>query len=57
MNKLIPALLDLILLRDQHHAWLLSYNTNFDMSPMEMINQGREKEVIEYLKYVIDGPY
>jgi hypothetical protein len=37
--------------------WLQGYNKAFDMSPQEMIDLGREDEVISYLEWAAYGPW
>ncbi len=38
-------------------GWLNGYNTNFGMSPQEMIDLGREDEVVKYLEWAAFGPW
>ena len=42
---------------DMQDRWLNSHNTNFDMHPQQMIDQGREPEVESYLHWAVYGPY
>jgi hypothetical protein len=54
----ITRLLSIIINNEvQKDQWMNGYNHAFDMSPIEMINLGREEEVIRYLMYQIEGPY
>jgi hypothetical protein len=54
----ITRLLSIIVNNEvQQDQWMKGYNHAFDMSPLEMVNLGREKEVIRYLMYQIEGPY
>ena len=58
MKDVTKKLLAAILESEEHQGlWLNSHNTNFGMHPQEMIDQGREDEVISYLLYAIEGPY
>ena len=52
--KLLSIIVNNELQRDQ---WLKGYNHAFDMSPLEMVDLGREEEVGKYLMYQIEGPY
>ena len=57
-NEIINELLKIII--NDHlniRKWLYGYNTHFGMSPYDMIEAGRSKEVISYLMYQIEGPY
>ena len=58
MNK-VKLLLERIINDDpiNQDKWMNGYNHAFGMSPQEMIDQGREEEVIDYLVYQIVGPY
>ena len=53
ITKLLTILLD----KDLHVKWLDSHNTAFGMTPQEMIDSGREEEVLSYLIYAVYGPY
>ena len=56
--KVIIKLLSVIINNEvQQDQWMKGYNYAFDMSPLEMVNLGREEEVIRYLMYQIEGPY
>ena len=56
--KVIIKLLSVIINNEvQRDQWINGYNHAFDMSPLEMVNLGREEEVIRYLMYQIEGPY
>jgi hypothetical protein len=56
--KVIIKLLSVIINNEvQQDQWMKGYNHAFDMSPLEMVNLGREEEVIRYLMYQIEGPY
>jgi hypothetical protein len=58
MNDQIIKLLSIVVNNEvQRDQWMNGYNYAFDMSPLEMINLGREEEVIRYLMYQIEGPY
>lgn len=60
MNNLqiINALLRHIFANDLDiRKWLSGYNRAFDMSPDEMIKQGREEEVVGYLINYVYGPF
>ena len=37
--------------------WLNGYNKAFGMTPQDMINLGREDEVVNYLEWAVYGPY
>jgi len=37
--------------------WLNGYNKAFGMTPQEMIDLGREDEVVNYLEWAAYGPY
>ena len=50
--KVIIKLLSVIINNEvQRDQWINGYNHAFDMSPLEMVNLGREEEVIRYLMY------
>jgi hypothetical protein len=54
----ITRLLSIIVNNEvQQDQWMKGYNHAFGMSPLEMVNLGREEEVIRYLMYQIEGPY
>ena len=42
---------------EDQYLWTSGYNTFFGMSPQEMIDLGREDEVVSYLKWAAYGPY
>lgn len=42
---------------EDQYLWINGYNTFFNMSPQEMIDQGREDEVASYLEWAAYGPY
>lgn len=56
MSK-IKDLLDLLLDDENQTKWVNGYNHAFNMSPKQMIDAGREEEVINYLYYSVYGPY
>ncbi len=57
-TSVIVKLLSIIVNNEvQQDQWMNGYNHAFDMSPLEMVNLGREEEVIKYLMYQIEGPY
>ena len=37
--------------------WLNGHNIHFGMSPQEMIDLGREDEVVKYLEWAAYGPW
>ena len=53
IKKLLTILFD----EDLHDKWLDSHNLVFGMTPQEMIDSGREEEVLSYLDYAVYGPY
>ena len=53
IKKLLTILFD----EDLHDKWLDSHNLEFGMTPQEMIDSGREEEVLSYLDYAVYGPY
>ena len=42
---------------EDQYLWISGYNTFFGMSPQEMIDLGKEDEVIRYLEWAAYGPY
>ena len=56
-DQIIKLLSIIVNNKVQQDQWINSYNHAFDMSPLEMVNLGREEEVIRYLMYQIEGPY
>jgi hypothetical protein len=50
-------LLSFIIGYEDYDTWINGYNKAFDMSPQEMIDLGREDEVVSYLKWAVYGPY
>jgi hypothetical protein len=58
VTQKIEALLSQIVSSDiARETWMTGINTVFGMSPAAMVMAGREEEVINYLKYQIEGPY
>lgn len=58
MNKEIKKLLTIMFKDDNlSDLWLNSHNNAFNMNPQEMIDIGREEEVINYLDFYVYGPY
>jgi hypothetical protein len=53
----ITKLLTILFNEDLHDKWLDSHNLAFGMTPQEMIDSGREEEVLSYLDYAVYGPY
>lgn len=58
MSKEVERLLAMIINNeDQRKQWMDGMNLHFGISPKEMLEAGREQEVINYLMYHIEGPY
>lgn len=49
--------LSFIIGQEYWEEWLNGYNKAFDMTPQEMINLGREDEVVKYLEWAAYGPW
>jgi hypothetical protein len=56
-EKEIKKLLTILFDEDLHDKWLNGHNLKFGMTPQEMIDSGREEEVLSYLDYSVYGPY
>lgn len=56
MKPETEQLLSFIIGQEDYDVWLNSYNKAFDMSPQEMIDLGREEEVISYVRWAVYGP-
>jgi len=57
MKSETKELLSFIIGHEDYDTWINGYNKAFNMSPQEMINLGREDEVVSYLKWAVYGPY
>lgn len=53
----IKKLLTILLPEEMHSVWLDGHNLAFGMTPQEMIDSGREEEVLNYLDFNVYGPY
>jgi hypothetical protein len=42
---------------DNANNWMFGYNRVFEDSPVNMIKDGKLKEVYKYLQYMVEGPY
>lgn len=56
MKPETKELLSFIIGQEDYDTWINGYNKAFNMSPQEMINLGREDEVVSYLKWAVYGP-
>lgn len=57
MNEELLKTLSLIVGDEYLQDWLNGYNKTFDMTPKEMIDLGREDEVVKYLEWAAYGPW
>ena len=39
------------------NKWMFGYNRAFEDSPVNMIRDGKLKEVYQYLVFIVEGPY
>lgn len=42
---------------DNANRWMFGYNRAFEDSPVNMIRDGKVKEVYQYLQFIAEGPY
>lgn len=49
--------LSFIIGQEYCEEWLNGYNKAFEMTPKEMIDLGREDEVVKYLEWAAYGPW
>lgn len=52
----IKKLLTILFAQELHDQWLDGHNLAFGMTPQEMIDSGREEEVLSYLDHAVYGP-
>jgi len=57
MKEATRYVLSFIVGNEDMDKWLNGYNKAFEMTPQEMINLGREDEVVNYLEWAVYGPY
>jgi hypothetical protein len=57
MRKETMQTLSFIIGQEYWEEWLNGYNKAFNMTPQQMINLGREDEVVQYLEWAAYGPW